>query len=124
MKKQKDFGEYVLDVVGERRARSMFTMDADEWMATLTPTMVRKIKAYPHGIVAERMYEVAYAGGFVPRRTVTCACGQKFTARTLTAVYALHDEHAHGAVVTRIDSAGMTLPTAARTVNTAELLSA
>lgn len=89
-----DFGTYVANVVGARRLRTMFEMSADEWMRTLTPTMVRKIKAYPHGIVTERIFEAPYAGGFVPRRSVTCACGKRFVARTLTEVYDLHAAHA------------------------------
>lgn len=92
-----DFGAYVANVVGPRRIATMFGMTPADWMQTLTPTMIRKIKAYPHGIVSERIFEAPYAGGFVARRSVTCACGKKFTARTLSEVYDLHAQHSGSA---------------------------
>lgn len=96
-----DFGAYVANVVGPRRIATMFDMTPADWMQSLTPTMIRKIKAYPHGIVNERIFEAPYAGGFVARRSVTCACGKKFTARTLSEVYEMHSAHSGVATPSR-----------------------
>jgi hypothetical protein len=122
MSKQIDFPEYVIKVVGAKRFAANFDKPFDEW--PLTERMVERIRAYPHGRLDERIWEEPYAGGFVPRRSVTCACGDKFVGRTLKEVYALHDAHHAGADVIRFDRAGMALPAAARTTHNADALSA
>lgn len=85
------FAQYVLDTVGKAKFIANFDKPVEEW--PLTPLQKRKIAAYPHGVVTEKVAEKRYAGGMIPWTTLRCACGEKFEARLMSQAHRLHDAH-------------------------------
>jgi hypothetical protein len=116
-----DYPVFIMKVVGAKRFAANYDKPFEEW--PLTPRMIARIKAGPHGVMGIEYTERPFAGGMVPHRILKCACGRKFTGTTADRAKAAHAAHLPDADVIRMDRAGVPLPDRSLT-HTADALSA